>query len=334
MPDAPGMPGERDALGGGAYHPFSLKAAIELASPPTWAAALMPAVVGGALAIATGGVGFGEPLSLLRTGGAWLLVTLTALLLQAAANTLNDYHDFLNGTDTSKTVLDTSDASIVYNHIDPRDALRFGIGLLAGAAITGLAAVVLSSWILVGIGLVAAGVVVAYSAGAKPLSFLPLGEVLSGLVMGLFITFAAFYVVTLDLSAAPWVLLVCVVPVITIALIMQTNNTCDIERDIEAGRRTLPVLLGRARSQRLAQVLAWGTVAWMLLVSLLFWPLGVLVVLAVAVVLRQRLHRVATGPYNLENRRVMMGNATAFCYGANLAWAAAILSDIPLGGLL
>ena len=46
---------------------------------------------------------------------------------------------------------------------------------------------------------------------------------------------------------------------IGVGLIMFTNNTCDVEKDVEAGRRTLSVLLGRERARRLyhAVLLAW-----------------------------------------------------------------------------
>ena len=36
--------------------------------------------------------------------------------------------------------------------------------------------------------------------------------------------------------------------ILGIALIMMSNNGCDIEKDIRAGRRTLPALLGRERT--------------------------------------------------------------------------------------
>jgi 1,4-dihydroxy-2-naphthoate octaprenyltransferase len=369
------------------YNRFSLKAALELCSPPTWVAALMPTLVGGALAFGlgmtdglVGGAGLVGDVgaALANTGlagtsagalaealtaapaeasaealaealantalaptswyaiarplGAWLLVLLTALLLQSAVNTLNDYQDFLSGTDTAATILDTSDASIVYNHINPRDALRFAIALMLTALLTGLGAVLLSSWILLLFGVLAAGIVIFYSAGPRPISFLPLGEVVSGLAMGLFITGAACFVVSLRFD--PWVLAAAVPPIITIALIMQTNNTCDIERDLAAGRHTLPIRLTRPRSQRLAHVLAWGTLVWMTLLSLLLWPLGIVVSLAAAIALKRRITRIAHGPYDLVNRRVMMGNATAFCRWVNLAWTLAILSGIILKGSL
>jgi 1,4-dihydroxy-2-naphthoate octaprenyltransferase len=327
------------------YRPFTSKAALELISPPSLVAAVMPVLVGGAAAI-----GLSLPVPLVfdpRAALAWVLMLATAVLMQAAVNTLNDYRDFLAGTDTAETVLDEHDASIVYNGIDPKSALRFGIVLLACASVTGAVVVMITGWPLLVVGLAAAVVLVLYSFGPRPISYLPLGELVSGLVMGGLITGATYYAATR--SFVPLVFVVAVPPVITIALIMQTNNTCDIERDIEAGRHTLPVLLGRARSVRLARVLSWAIPVWivlaLVLISAFLWQSSLLILFgAVAagccyLLLRRRIARIAIGPYDLVNRGVMMGNITAFCRLANLVWAGAILIcwlliQLTLGGLI
>ena len=58
---------------------------------------------------------------------------------------------------------------------------------------------------------------------------------------------------------------------------MMTNNTCDIEKDVEAGRHTLPVLLGRARARRLyMRSCSRGLAAIVVLVAA-FFPNGLLV---------------------------------------------------------
>jgi 1,4-dihydroxy-2-naphthoate octaprenyltransferase len=361
---------EMPAGGTSTYKPFTLKAALELAAPPTWAAAIMPVLVGSAAALLLNGTnvlrllsgsGTGGPetlaflpavpaafaVSALRAVAVLLLMLLTSVLMQAAANTINDYHDFLAGTDTAKTILDEHDASIVYNNIDPKSALRFGIALLVCAAVCGLAVVALSSWPLLVAGIVAAVVLVLYGAGPLPLSYLPLGEALSGIVMGGIITGATYFALTLSLT--PSVLVVAVPPIVTIALIMQVNNSCDIERDIEAGRRTLPVILGRERSIVLMRVLAWATPAWMALslalAAVFLWKSLLLLFVSAIIagclyfLLRPRLERIAAGPYNLVNRGAMMGNITAFCRLANLAWAGALLIywlliQLMLGGLI
>jgi 1,4-dihydroxy-2-naphthoate octaprenyltransferase len=324
----------------GNYKRFGFKAALELAAPPTWAAAIMSVVVGGAAAVAL------TPQATLefdlRTVGAWILMLITAVVMQSAVNTLNDYKDFLSGTDTADTILDENDASIVYNEINPKAALHFAIALLVVAAITGLVIVFISGWPLLVLGIIAAAAVVLYSVGPKPISFLPIGEAISGIVMGGFITIATFYAMTMDFL--PQVILLAIPPIITVALIMLTNNTCDIERDTLAGRKTLPILLGRKASMKLAQMLSWGTLAfmvvWIVVHDMIQWRSMVVLAISAAFALilyfmfRQRIARIASGSYSVRNRKAMMGNIVMFCYLINAMWSVMLLASWGLGEIL
>nr|WP_308589994.1 prenyltransferase [uncultured Megasphaera sp.] len=70
---------------------------------------------------------------------------------------------------------------------------------------------------------------------------------------------------TFDFSVLP----VALPLIISIGLIMMTNNTSDIEKDREAKRRTLPALLGRKKAVRLYRAAVW---LWMALICIL--PVG------------------------------------------------------------
>lgn len=324
----------------GGYRTFGFKAALELAAPPTWAAAITSVAVGGVAAITLSA----ETAMVwdLRTLAVWVLMLITAILMQAAVNSLNDYKDFMAGTDTLENVYDESDASIVYNGINPKAAMYFSIALLALAAVTGLTVVFLSDWPLLVIGLIAALIVVIYSVGPKPISYLPIGEVVSGITMGGLITISTFYAMTLSFS--PYILLIAIPPIITIALIMQTNNTCDIERDADSGRKTLPIVIGRETSMQLARMLGWLLLAymvvWAVVLDMILWrSMVVLVTLAVCAgllyfVLRKFIWRIADGPYDLRNRGRMMGNIVGFCYAVNIMWCLMLLVGWGLGEVL
>ena len=68
--------------------------------------------------------------------------------------------------------------------------------------------------------------------------------------------------------------------VLGVGLIMLTNNTCDVEKDVEAGRRTLPVLLGPragAGGSTTARASSRGSASIVALVGA-FFPGGLLVV--------------------------------------------------------
>ncbi|MFR8300033.1 prenyltransferase [Gordonibacter urolithinfaciens] len=222
--------------------------ALQLAAPHTWPAAILPALVAVAAAAATRGG--------LSVTMAFTLLAI-CVLMQSAVNTFNDYYDYVKGADSADDNVDPTDAVLVYNNVDPRAALALAVGFLAAAFLLGAYVIWAAGWIPLAIGAVGAVVVVLYSAGRTPISYLPIGELVSGLVMGGLIPLACYQALTgsFDLRALLWA----VPTVLGVSLIMFTNNTCDVEKDVQAGRRTLSVLLGRERARRLyhAVLLAW-----------------------------------------------------------------------------
>ena len=220
------------------HNPLTVRMAINLAAPHTWPAAIMPTLV--ALSVASNST----PLSV--TMSITLLVIVT--LMQSAVNTFNDYYDYVKGSDSEDDFVDPSDAVLVYNDVDPKAALKLAIGMLVCAFALGIYAIVKAGFVPLVIALIGALFVVLYSAGKSPISYLPLGEAVSGIVMGGLIPLAVYQVVTgkLDFS----MFLLAIPTIIGVGLIMFTNNTCDIERDVPSGRKTLPVLLGRDAAVR------------------------------------------------------------------------------------
>ena len=220
------------------YSPLTVRMAINLAAPHTWPAAIMPTLMATCAAAVAGSVSVTMTLTLL----------IIVILMQSAVNTFNDYYDYVKGTDSDQDFVDPSDAVLVYNNVNPRSALMLAICMLAAAFVLGVYAIVVAGFVPLVIALVGALFVVLYSAGSSPISYLPLGELVSGVVMGALIPLAAYQVLTgtLDFTVLLW----SVPTVIGVGLIMFTNNTCDIERDVAAGRKTLPVLLGREKAVR------------------------------------------------------------------------------------
>ena len=102
-----------------------------------------------------------------------------------------------------------------------------------------------------------------YTWGATPISRLPLGEVFSGLFYGLLIPFLLLQInhpgeilslqadwhavqIVLLLPALISLLLLSTGPVMATANIMLANNLCDLDRDVQVGRFTLPYYLKQA----------------------------------------------------------------------------------------
>ena len=114
------------------------------------------------------------------------------------------------------------------------------------AGIIGVYIVYSCGWVPLIIGLIGAIVVVIYSGGKTPISYLPIGEFISGIVMGSLIPLACTYVLS---GVLDFFVLVLSIPLaVGIGMILATNNTCDIEKDIDAKRKTLAVVLGRTEA--------------------------------------------------------------------------------------
>jgi 1,4-dihydroxy-2-naphthoate octaprenyltransferase len=215
--------------------------ALRLAAPHTWPpASLTPMILGVLLALDFTGR-FSPLLS--------ILLLLIVILMQSAANTLNDYFDFVKGIDTRENSDQPEDAVLVYNAVNPKSVLGLAIAFLAAAGLLGFYVVLVSGPAPLIAGLSGGIVVVLYSASPLPVSYLPLGELVSGFVMGGLIPFGVYAAVTGRGDVT--VILLSLPCIIGVGLVMMTNNLCDIERDKPAGRKTLPLILGRERARKL-----------------------------------------------------------------------------------
>lgn len=233
------------------YRKLTLRHAKQLAAPHTWAASICPSLFGILYCLLTG-----KTLYPLQAAG----LAAACILMQSAVNTFNDLVDYLKGTDSRSDNVEVSDATLVYERLNPKHVFFLAAGYLLSGAILGI---VCSLHLLpVFIGLIGGIVVLAYSAGPFPLNDLPVGEIVSGIVMGGLIPFGI--AAASDGKAHGDVLLWSLPLMISIGLIMMSNNGSDIEKDEMAGRRTLPVLIGRERTVVLFRIL---TAIWIVLIA-------------------------------------------------------------------
>lgn len=214
---------------------------LQLSAPHTWPASILPVLLAGTIVIHNSA-------TLLSPVLLFVLLAIS-ILMQSAVNTLNDYFDFIKGADSKDNQIDPTDAVLVFNNVRPRSVLLFFLFLMSCAGTLGLYVIYLAGWIPLAIGVVGAAVIYLYSGGRLPISYLPFGELTSGFVMGGLITLASVQVLTRSFS---WLPLLWSTPIIIgIGLIMYTNNTCDLEKDAEANRKTAAVLQGRSAARRL-----------------------------------------------------------------------------------
>lgn len=249
------------------YGPLTARMALQLAAPHTWPAAILPVLVAVAAAAAMSGI-----VSVIMA--CTLLVI--CVLMQSAVNTFNDYYDYVKGADSPDDNVDPTDAVLVYNNVNPRAALGLAVGFLVVAFALGAYVIWVAGWIPLALGAAGAVIVVLYSAGKTPISYLPIGELVSGFVMGGLIPLASYQALTgtFDLRALLWA----VPTMLGVGLIMFTNNTCDVEKDREVGRRTLSVLLGRERARRLYHALVFAWIIAIVVLVAVFFTNGLVVI--------------------------------------------------------
>ena len=247
---------------GETYNRLTPLMALRLAAPHTWPGpSILTAVLGGLLAIA-----FGYSFSPV----IWIMLLIAVILMQSSVNTLNDWADYRKGTDTVENSDDPTDAVLVYDHPNPRHVLYLGIAYMAVAFILGITCIVWGgSFLPLVFAIVGALVIVAYSSGKLPISYLPLGELVSGVVMGSLIPLAIICIFAAKSgSFVPWGMAICsTIPfIIGIGMVMATQNNCDVERDTIAGRKTLPIVLGHDLSVIVYKVFL---IVWMAVVACL-----------------------------------------------------------------
>lgn len=230
------------------YKPLTLKLAWNLAAPRSWVASVLPAFFGILFCAIQG-------YRLSPWQGVCLF--LASVFLQSSVNTLNDYMDFIKGTDTEGDHVEENDAVLIYGGIAPKSALNLGLVYMACGIGLGVVSCLNHGYYPLIIGTIGVLVIALYSCGPHPISYLPIGELISGGVMGGLIPLG---ICACADGALHFTAIYGSLPLILgIALIMLCNNGCDIEKDILAGRKTFPVVVGRERANQIyhGAILIW-----------------------------------------------------------------------------
>lgn len=190
----------------------------------------------------------------------FLAMLLACLLIQAATNMFNEYYDFKKGLDDHTSV--GIGGAIVRNGMSPKLVMNLSIAFYVIAALIGLFIASQSSYWLIPIGILCMAVGYLYTGGPFPISWTPFGELFSGVFMGLIIILIAFFIQTDNLQGyAVWI---SVPIIITIGLINMANNIRDRVKDKASGRKTLPILLGKANSIRFMALMYIIAYAWVI----------------------------------------------------------------------
>jgi 1,4-dihydroxy-2-naphthoate polyprenyltransferase len=217
--------------------PSGLRIWIMASRPRTLPAAVAPVLVGTALAIQDGDF---DPF-------AFIFALLGALFIQVGTNLSNDYSDARRGADTEDRlgpVRVTAGGLVPPRQVLVATYVSFGLAVLCGVYL-----IVVAGWVLLAIGAASILAGVLYTGGPRPYGYEGLGELFVFLFFGVVAVTGSYYVQTQDL---PWEAFVLAVPVgLNASAILVVNNVRDLETDRRAGKRTLAVRLGRARTRHL-----------------------------------------------------------------------------------
>ena len=207
--------------------------------PRTLPAAVVPVLIGSGVAL-----GY-DRFSWWRA----LLALVVALALQVGVNFANDYSDGVRGSDERRV---GPVRLVAAGLAPPRQVLLAAFGCFGVAGLAGLALAAVTSWWLVAAGAACIAAAWFYTGGPRPYGYSGLGEIFVFAFFGVAAVAGTAYV---QMSALSWLGLAASVPagLLACALLM-VNNLRDISTDAQAGKRTLAVKLGDARS-RVAYVL-------------------------------------------------------------------------------
>ena len=224
------------------------------ARPRTLPAAVAPVVVGSALAVSEGVF---RPL-------AFLAALVASVFIQVGTNLSNDYSDARRGADSDDRlgpVRVTAGGLLPPRRVLVGTYVAFAIAVATGLYLIALVGLEL---LVVGVASILAGVL--YTGGPRPYGYEGLGELFVFLFFGVVAVTGSYYVQTEGLRPEAFALSVPVGLLATAILVV--NNLRDVDTDRRAGKRTLAVRIGRARTRRLFVAI----VVIALVMPLAIWP--------------------------------------------------------------
>jgi len=234
------------------------------ARPRTLPAAIAPVVVASALA--------GPDFNWFRAA----LVLKVGVWLQIGVNYANDYSDGVKGTDENRI----GPTRLVASGLASAKAVKNAAFIsFAIASIAGLWLSLLSSPLLILIGILAIAAAWGYTGGKNPYGYSGLGEVSVFTFFGLVATMGTYYTQTEKFTALSFIV---AIPMGALSCaILAVNNIRDRAQDELVGKRTLAVRLGDTKARRmfvtllvLAHVAAVVTLIPTALLTLLVAPMS------------------------------------------------------------
>ena len=208
-----------------------MRAWLMAARPKTLSAAVVPVMMGSALAAH-------EPTAV--TWWVFWCALIGAVLIQIATNLINDAIDYKKGADTAERLgpVRVTQAGL----IPPRTVMTAAWICLFGAAVCGLPLLARGGWPMLAIGLASIAAAYAYTGGPFPLAYKGLGEVFVLLFFGFVAVGGTFYAHSLQLTEPALLAGFAAGSLATVLLVI--NNLRDVDGDRRSNKRTTVVRFG------------------------------------------------------------------------------------------
>ena len=197
------------------------------ARPRTLPAAIAPVVVATALV--------GSDFNLLRAA----LALKVAVWLQIGVNFANDYSDGVNGTDADRVgpIRLVASGMATAKSVKAAAFISFAIASIAGAWLA-----LLTSPLLIAVGVVSIAAAWGYTGGKNPYGYKGLGELSVFLFFGLIATMGTYYAQTEELTLLSFIVSI---PMGALSCaILAINNLRDRPKDALVGKLTVAVRIG------------------------------------------------------------------------------------------
>jgi 1,4-dihydroxy-2-naphthoate octaprenyltransferase len=219
-----------------------LKAVIQAVRAPFFTGTIVPVVIGAAEATRVGRFDL----------VLFLLCLVGSVSFHAAANVINDYFDYLGGTDNVNRYhnLFSGGSRVIQDGIlTPKKTLALGITLLCVGIAIGFYLVFQGGWVVLLLGVIGTALVLAYSIPRYGLAYVGhgLGELAVAVGFGPLMVLGTYWVMAGAFSPSIWWLTL--TPGLLIALILFVNGYPDYEADLETHKHTAVVTLGRKRAR-------------------------------------------------------------------------------------
>ena len=213
------------------FSPSKLQCWVLASRPKTLPAALVPVIVGSALAVNENKFIFIYS----------FIALICSLLIQIGTNFVNDLYDFMKGADNEKR---KGPIRVLASGLITKKEMEIGSFIIFFTAfLLGLILVMKAGMLILLIGILSILAGIAYTAGPFPLAYNGLGDIFVFMFFGIIGTMGTYYIQVEKLSMVSFLTSIPVGALITNILVV--NNYRDIEEDEAAGKKTLAVIFGK-----------------------------------------------------------------------------------------